>query len=539
MRKAIFQQFAVILSMLVVLSNLSFLHPQVSYAEESENYIGQVTSAIENVSAYIIENGVNGEWEAIGLAQAGKEVPEDYLDVFHQNVQDQVIDALENGRIKITDTERLAMAAVALKLDPRDINGVNLIEMIYNSPDRRGGYDTMTFQGNNGPIFALIALDTKMYDVPSDARWNRQGLIDELLRTQNDNGSWALNEAFGTPSVDITGMALIALSPYRDQPKVREALDKTVEWLSSVQTEEGGFDGGSFVGGITSEAASQVIIGLSAYGIDAAGEQFTKNGNSLIDHLLEFQNADGGFKHTMDYDFSNGMATEQALQALVAYDFFLKGKGNVYQFGSEQSEENPDEVETPGNGEENPDEGETPGNGEENPDEGETPGNGEENPDEGETPGNGEENPDEVETPGNGEENPDEVETPGNGGENPDEVETPGNGEENPDEVETPGNGGENPDEVEIPGNGEENLDEKEINQDGTVANNDKNQSSLEKNKHNKIDNGMETSMQTENGGQLPDTSTNTFNYIFIGLMAVLLGGFLWLFRKKINMKDI
>src|SRR5690606_37787201 len=115
------------------------------------------------------------------------------------------------------------------------------------------------------------------FEVPEDAKWTRQKLIDELLRTQNDDGSWALNEAFGIPSIDVTGMALIGLSPYKDQVKVKAALDRAVDWLAAQQT-DGGFDGGAFVGGINSEAASQVIIGLSAYGIDSAGEKFTQNG---------------------------------------------------------------------------------------------------------------------------------------------------------------------------------------------------------------------------------------------------------------------
>ncbi len=299
-----------------------------------DNFVdtAQIESAIENATSFILNKGVTSEWEAIGLAQAGKDVPSSYFDTFYYNIEDQIVSGLDNGRIKITDIERLAMAAIAVGLDPQNVNGLNLIELIYNSPDRNGGFDTMTFQGNNGPIFALIALDTLSFPVPEDARWTRQDLIDELLQSQNEDGSWSLNPMYPDPSVDITGMALIGLSPYKEQPAVREALNSAVDWLSSVQTDNGGFDGGDFVGGITSEATSQVIIGLSSYGIDPAGEQFTKNGNNLIAHLLEYQNDDGGFKHTMDYDYSDPMATEQALQALVAYDYFLKGKGSLYQF---------------------------------------------------------------------------------------------------------------------------------------------------------------------------------------------------------------
>lgn len=316
-------------------------------ATEQENYTKLVQTAIEEASNYIKKNGVDSEWEAIGLAKAGKNVPEDYNEVFDRHIQSQVQRGLENGRIKITDIERLAIAAVAIGKDPTKIfvkdgeNEKHLIELIYNSPERNGGYDTMTFQGNNGPIFALIALDTKGFAVPEDAKWTRQKLIDELLRTQNGDGSWPLNEQYNTPSIDITAMALIGLGPYKNQPKVKEALDNAVDYLASVQTDDGGFDGGSFVGGITSEAASQVIIGLSTYGIDPR-KFATEEGINVLEHLLEYQNEDGGFKHTDDYDYSDPMATEQALQALVAFQLFVNGEGPLYRFDKKEAQpENP------------------------------------------------------------------------------------------------------------------------------------------------------------------------------------------------------
>src|SRR5699024_8520306 len=169
-------------------------------------------------------------------------------------------------------------------------------------------------------------------DVPEDARWTRQELIEELLSTQNEDGSWHLSDLFESPSIDITAMAMIALSQYKDQPEVDAALEKTVAYLSDMQTDEGGFDGGSFVGGITSEAAAQVIIGLTAYGVDPTGPLFTKDQN-VIEHLLSFQNSeDGGFFHTHGDSNSNSMATEQALQGLVAYDYFTSEKGSLYDF---------------------------------------------------------------------------------------------------------------------------------------------------------------------------------------------------------------
>ena len=61
-------------------------------------------------------------------------------------------------------------------------------------------------------------------------------------------------------------------------------------------------------------------------------EMFTKSDINLVDHLLSFQTSDGGFQHTAGESRSNAMATEQALQALVAFDLFIKDKGVLYDF---------------------------------------------------------------------------------------------------------------------------------------------------------------------------------------------------------------
>ena len=88
------------------------------------------------------------------------------------------------------------MAAIAIGKDPRDVYGHNLIELIYNSPDRNlwdgSVEDTLTYQGNNGIIFALTALDTKQCSIPEDAKWTREKLVAELLRNQIEQGAWSV-----------------------------------------------------------------------------------------------------------------------------------------------------------------------------------------------------------------------------------------------------------------------------------------------------------------------------------------------------------
>lgn len=299
-----------------------------------KDYSKLVNSAISKASAQMLAGPIDSEWQAIGLVKAGKKVPASYTKEFYEHLQDQVISRSGKGRMKITDVQRLTMAAAAIGIDPMnaDGKGFNLIDKIVNSEKHMTGADSLTFQGNNGIIFALIALDTRDYQVPSNSKWTREKLVAELLKYQKDDGSWSLaTSKEGSTSYDITAMALIGIAPYTDQPEVRKAMDRAVKFLADAQGPTGGFNE-AFVGGISSEATSQVIIGLTANQIDPRIPMFTKNGINLIDHLLSFQTSDGGFQHTAGDSRSNAMATEQALQALVAFDLFTKGKGVLYNF---------------------------------------------------------------------------------------------------------------------------------------------------------------------------------------------------------------
>ncbi len=314
---------------------------EVSEKENSSADEVEVKKAIQSVSELVLQKGVTSEWEAIGLARAGVAVPESYTDHFNANLKSQVITKVGSGKLKITDVERLTIAAAAIGIDARNANGqgFSLIEKIHTSEHWTWeNTDSILYQGNNGIIFALIALDSKGYAVPNDAKWTRDKLVAELLKYQKTDGSWSLSASTtGASSIDITAMSLIALAPYQDKPNAKTAIDKAVAYLSGIQGPTGGFNE-AFVGGISSEATSQVIIGLTANNIDPRSEQFTKNSINLIDHLLSFKAEDGGFKHTLVDKTSNGMANEQALQALVAFDLFVKGEGRLYDFGQEVPE---------------------------------------------------------------------------------------------------------------------------------------------------------------------------------------------------------
>ncbi|GGD57539.1 S-layer homology domain-containing protein [Paenibacillus nasutitermitis] len=272
----------------------------------------QVTSAIAASSQHILATGVSSDWQAVGLAQADKNIPDSYYRTVLSNVQ-----GADGIFSRVTDYARTSIGISALGYDPTNFATYNLIERIYNN-------EKMTNQGINGPIYSLIALDTRNFSVPDTALWSRAKLVSEIVKNQNPDGGFGYSPESSDP--DLTAMALIAIAPYKDNPEAATAGDKAVQWLSLKQQTHGGYNS---YGADSSESVSQAIIALTANGIDPTGPDFTKNGINLVQKLLSFQKQDGGFAHILTSG-SNGMATEQALQALAAYRLFQNQEGALY-----------------------------------------------------------------------------------------------------------------------------------------------------------------------------------------------------------------
>jgi hypothetical protein len=181
----------------------------------------------------------------------------------------------------------------------------------------------------NGTIWTLIALDCGNYETSEPTI--RQQCVDSILAAQHNDGGWSLVTAKTQPSnVDITGMTLTALYPYRDQPEVAAACDAAFAWLSDSQLENGGFPYGQ---GETSESCVWAIVAATTWGINPDTDpRFIKNGNSVVDALLEYYDSEKAmFKHFLLGDVNN-MATDQACYALIAYDRLINGGTALYDY---------------------------------------------------------------------------------------------------------------------------------------------------------------------------------------------------------------
>ena len=262
-------------------------------------------------------NSTGGEWMVIGLARSGRTVPAGYYDNVVEYVKAK---ADANERLhpaKVTDNARVILALTAIGKDVTNVGGHNLLKGLDNM-------DYVQTQDINGPIFTLIALDSHNYPTMGDV--TREKLIQVILDAQLPDGGWNLSGENADP--DMTAMAIQALAPYyKTNETVKAAVDKALEALSALQRTDGGF--GSW-GTVNSESCAQVIVALTALGIDpTADSRFVKNGHTVLDALAGFYVTGGGFRHTAGGE-RNDMATEQGYYALAAYYRFANGQTRLY-----------------------------------------------------------------------------------------------------------------------------------------------------------------------------------------------------------------
>ena len=203
------------LSLLLALIMLCSLSVS-AFAAVSEDTIA---SAITDTAAYLYKTvkspqvgSIGGEWAVVGLARSGYAVPEKYYQDYYAAVEDYVKAC--KGVLhekKYTEYSRVIVALSSIGKDARNVAGYDLTKAL-------GDYDKTIWQGLNGPIWALIALDSRNYPMPQNpeakTQATRQMYIDRILACQLPDGGWSLFGGTSTASAsdgvsdpDITGMA--------------------------------------------------------------------------------------------------------------------------------------------------------------------------------------------------------------------------------------------------------------------------------------------------------------------------------------------
>ncbi len=310
----------------------------VTVASKAEEPVVPFSTALANTAAYIksVDTTPNqdSQWYVIGLARSGLQMPDTYADTFYKNMAALIKEKKGNlSSVKYSEYSKCILSMTAIGKDARNIEGYNLLEKLAD-------FEGVKYQGFNGPIWALIALNAHPEYDPA-GRTTEQKLIDFILGGEISGGGWTLMGK--QADVDITAMAIQALAPYYRKSgyeRVTAAVDRALGWLSGVQLESGGFYTLSGEGQVeNSESTAQVLTALSALGIDCRTDgRFVKAGKWPVSALLSYYK-DGGFMHVKAGAENNGgakggkvdgMATEQAFYAMVAYQRMLSGKTALY-----------------------------------------------------------------------------------------------------------------------------------------------------------------------------------------------------------------
>ena len=285
-------------------------------------YVYQTTGDYLASKGTPIVGSIGGEWLTIGLARSGRTVPAGYYDNAVAYVKKNI--NAETNRLdknKSTDNARLILALTAISKDVTDVGGYDLL----------AGLDDMKYikrQGTNGPVWALIALDSHDYTPAGSV--TRDQLVETILSLQKDSGAWYINSTNKTDDVDMTAMAIQSLAPYYEtNDAVKTAVDKALTWLGTMQKADGSF--AEMAGAASSsESTAQVLVALCAMGIDPTADvRFVKNSFHVLDGLLTFYTGTA-FKHQASDATVDQMATEQSYYALTAYMRLVGGQTALY-----------------------------------------------------------------------------------------------------------------------------------------------------------------------------------------------------------------
>lgn len=194
-----------------------------------------------------------------------------------------------------------ALAAMALGLDPKAVNGVDLPGVVAAAYDP----DTGAYAGDDfSQSIAMIGLACTGNPVEAKA-------TDALRATQVEaDGGWGFGGGSDPDTTAIAIQALVATGVFATDP----ALVKALAYVKASQGNDGGW--GFDPSESNASSTAYVVQALIALGEDPESASWEKDGVTPVAYLLSQQNADGSFK-----GFDPAYSTNQVLPALAGKTF--------------------------------------------------------------------------------------------------------------------------------------------------------------------------------------------------------------------------
>ncbi len=241
-------------------------------------------------------------WAALSVA-AAREDPAAWR-AGRRSLRDAVAQAADrNG---IGGTARLAVAASALGLDPRDTGGHNLVRAVLmaQAPDGAIGPDAATTAWG---VMALTAAG-----LGPGSRSVADGAA-ALERMQRPDGGWSILEDGGASTPITTADAIQALVAAGRVPGAA-SLRRARAYLLSVQNADGGFPTVA-KGPSTALTTAWVTLAIRALGERSSRPPWGDRSGGPLALLARLQGSDGGVRNAAGSTSSSVWATSQAALA--------------------------------------------------------------------------------------------------------------------------------------------------------------------------------------------------------------------------------
>lgn len=260
---------------------------------------------------WLIENNtqpqpgsIGGEWTIIALSRNGAQVDDEYYKGYLNALEQTLISCGgQLSSVKYTEFSRTALALAALGENPMDFRGFDLLAPLKD-------IDKVKIQGNNGPIWALIALDSYDYEGFKDTR---SALLKEVLSAQNEDGGYGISLS-GEANPDMTAMAITALAAHQEEEGVADCLQKAIDYLIGYE-DSGGLDNNC-------ETTVWLMIAYCSLNMQ-------QDADRLYNMIKQYE-YEGGYRHILEQEKVDVMATEQVAYGMAAYARMQNGKNRLF-----------------------------------------------------------------------------------------------------------------------------------------------------------------------------------------------------------------
>ena len=188
----------------------------------------------------------------------------------------------------------IVRAMQALDMDPANVNGMDFLAPLTDVVNKTGSdvFDGLKdFDAVDPTVWRSRGVDADSVVDKYAAKILQEqmpsGKFDGNYSYALDSGSeWLMDSLTSREEVQFTAESVTALAPHMDKEYIAKAVDKAIEYLSSVQLADGSFPDAN--GQPNGEATLAVLNMMDAAGISLNDERLVKNGNTVADGLRTF-----------------------------------------------------------------------------------------------------------------------------------------------------------------------------------------------------------------------------------------------------------